>query len=270
MTNRYKIRNYTGEGQGMMTRGQGILRHINIGVHSAKLHYRYCRAALLTLRGHGKWEEEFKVLDDDDVRALNERALTKEEKEQTEHWAKLGGAFVEGGIARAAGLAAGEGSHTLSWIWYSAGKPLDEDDPKLHDGMDFHKVLHEYLTEDSPSSATGMVQDVRLLREEMRRTIAFGYTKAAKWDELAGEELAGSEAEVTEGRRAYAAEHAATERRTCAMLERKWAGILAKADAYLEGTVALDTEAVTIELDLEDELDPEAEEARLEAEEEEE
>ncbi|KAJ7712653.1 hypothetical protein B0H14DRAFT_3523822 [Mycena olivaceomarginata] len=216
------------------------------------LRYRYCRAALLTLCGHGKWEEEFKVLDDDDVRALNERALTKEEKEQTEHWAKLGGAFVEGGIARAAGLVAGEGSHTLSWIWYSAGKPLDEDDPKLHDALRLEWCK-------AYARAKRLSEDVRLLREEMRRMIAFGYTEAAKWDELAGEELAGSEAE-----------HAATERRTCAMLERKWAGILAKADAYLEGTVVLDTEAVTIELDLEDELDPEAEEARLEAEEEEE
>jgi hypothetical protein len=134
MTNRYKLRNWTG--QGMMTKGQGILRHINIKIHTAKLRYRYARAALLALRGHGLWEERLQILDDEDVRALNERALTEEEKKQNEHWAELGGAIIEGGVARVAGLAGGEGSHTLSWIWYSAkaGAAADADDAKLHDG----------------------------------------------------------------------------------------------------------------------------------------
>ncbi|KAK7052688.1 CxC2 domain-containing protein [Favolaschia claudopus] len=133
MTNRFKLQNWTG--QGALTRGQGILRHINIKIYGAKLRYRYARAALLVLRGHGDWEEELRILDDDDVRALNERALTAEEKAQNEHWAELGGAFVEGGVARAVGVAAGEGSHTLSWIWYSAGRAADETDPKLHDAL---------------------------------------------------------------------------------------------------------------------------------------
>lgn len=46
MTNRYKLRNYTGEGQAMMTRGQGLLCQINIAIHVAKLQYRYARAAV--------------------------------------------------------------------------------------------------------------------------------------------------------------------------------------------------------------------------------
>jgi hypothetical protein len=139
MTNRYKLRNWTG--QGMMTKGLGILRHINIKIHAAKLRYRYARAALLALRGHGQWEERLHVLEDDDVRALNERALTAEEKSQNEHWAELGGAFIEGGVARASALAAGEGSHTLSWIWYSAGRAADENDLRLHDGAYLFKQL---------------------------------------------------------------------------------------------------------------------------------
>jgi hypothetical protein len=55
MTNRYKLRNFTG--QGMMTKGQGILQQINVKIHIAKLCYQYSRAALLALRGHGGWEE---------------------------------------------------------------------------------------------------------------------------------------------------------------------------------------------------------------------
>ncbi|KAJ7429994.1 hypothetical protein B0H11DRAFT_2264473 [Mycena galericulata] len=261
MTNRYKLRNYTG--QGMMTKGQGILRHINIKIHSAKLHYRYARAALLALDGHGAWEERMKVLDDDDVRALNERALTAEEKAQNEHWAELGGAILEGGVARAAALAAGEGGHTFSWIWYNAGKRADDDDPKLHDALRLEWCK-------AYARAKRYSEDVRHLREEMRRTIAYGYTEAKLWEALAEEELPGSDPELTEGRRAYAAEHAATERKTCALLERNWAGILGKADVYLAGTAELDAESVVmIEMDLGDELDPEEEEARLEGDEEE-
>ncbi|KAJ7804037.1 hypothetical protein B0H13DRAFT_1566522, partial [Mycena leptocephala] len=76
-------------------------------------------------------------------------------------------------------------------------------------------------------------EDVRTLREEMRRTIAFGYTAATLWDLLASDELPESSPELTEGRRAYAAEQADKERETCGMLERKWAAILRRADAYL-------------------------------------
>ncbi|KAJ7810812.1 hypothetical protein B0H14DRAFT_3756648 [Mycena olivaceomarginata] len=224
MTNRYKLRNWTG--QGMMTKGQGILHHINIKIHTAKLCYRYARAALLALRGHGPWEERLQILDDED------------------------GAIIEGGVARAAGLAGGEGSHTLSWICLLALR------------LEWCKAY---------ARAKRYSEDVQLLREEMRRTVAFGYTSAALWDELAEGELPDSDPELTEGRRAYAAEHADTERKTCRRLEEKWAGILAKADQYLEGTVGLDAESVvTIELDEGDELDQEEEEARLEGEEDEE
>ncbi|KAJ7465326.1 hypothetical protein B0H11DRAFT_2159688 [Mycena galericulata] len=240
MTNRYKLRNYTG--QGMMTKGQGILRQINIKIHGAKLRYRYSRAALLMLRGHGAWEERLRVLDDDD----------------NEHWAELGGAVIEGGVARAGGLAAGEGSHTLSWIWYTAGVRMEEGDPRLHDALRLEWCK-------AYSRAKRYSEDVRHLREEMRRTIAFGYTEAGKWEALAEEELPDSATELTEGRRAYAAEHAAMERATCAFLETKWAGILAKADQYLAGTAELDAESVvTVEMELGDELDPEDEEAMLE------
>ncbi|KAJ7475547.1 hypothetical protein B0H11DRAFT_2158492 [Mycena galericulata] len=229
MTNRYKLRNFTG--QGMMTKGQAILRQINIKIHAAKVRYRYARAALLVLRGHGVWEERLQVLHDDD-----------------------------GGVARAAALASSEGSHTLSWIWYTVGVQADDDDPRLHDALRLEWCK-------AYSRAKRYSEDVRLLREEMRRTVAFGYTEAQRWERLAAEELPGASAELTEGRRAYAAEHASTERRTCQLLEKKWAGILQKADAFLAGNTVLDTEAiVSVELDLGDELDPEEEEARLEGE----
>ncbi|KAF8143612.1 hypothetical protein K438DRAFT_1993752 [Mycena galopus ATCC 62051] len=188
----------------------------------AKVRYRYACAALLVLRGHGEWEKQLRVIGDDDVRVLNERTLTTEEKVQNEHWAELGGAFIEGGVARAAGLVAREGSHTLLDLAYARAKRLSE--------------------------------EVRLLCEEMQRTIAFEWTEAEKWERLAQEEMRRVSPELTEGRRTYAAEYAVMQRQTC-------------ADVYLGGTAVLDGESlVTIELELGDELNPEDEEAQLEAE----
>jgi hypothetical protein len=111
-------------------------------------------------------------------------------------------------------------------------------------------------------------EDIRTLHEEMRRTITFGY-KAALWDVHAAEELPDSSPELTEGRRAYAAEHADTERSTCKLLERNWGAILQRADVYLEGTLVADTTLpVTVEMDIGDELAPDEEEALLEGEDE--
>ncbi|KAJ7787842.1 hypothetical protein B0H14DRAFT_3505052 [Mycena olivaceomarginata] len=263
MANRYKLRNYTG--QGLLTRGQNILRVISLRIHSAKIRYQYARAALLALRGHGQWEERLHVLADDDVRGLNERTLTAEEKAQNERWAEIGGAIIEGGVARAAGVAAGEGSHSLSWIWYSVGTAAAPESPN---DVRFEESLRvEWCKALARSSRYD--EEVRLLRKEMRRTIAYGEVAAREWERLLAEELPGASPELTEGRRAYAAEHAATEHARCANLEIRWRGILAKADVYLNGDVAAaGTESVTVEVHLEDELDPEEEEARLEGEEE--
>ena len=67
------------------------------------------------------------MLGDDDIHALNEQVLTAKEKAQNEHWAEISNAIIKGGIARAAGVASGEGSHMLSWIWYAAGVGENEE-----------------------------------------------------------------------------------------------------------------------------------------------
>jgi hypothetical protein len=127
MTNRFKIRNATG--QRALTRGQGVLQQIVIRIHKAKLRYRYARNQLLRLRSHGAWEkgeQGLQVLADEDVRALNERALTDEEAAEAGKLRELG-AVVEGGIARAGMVAAGETKHTLSWIWYNSKRGGDRE-----------------------------------------------------------------------------------------------------------------------------------------------
>ncbi|THU84129.1 hypothetical protein K435DRAFT_609251, partial [Dendrothele bispora CBS 962.96] len=77
-TSRFKTQNITG--QVGSTRAQGVLRRIDIEIHSHKIHYRLARDALLRLQGHGSWETKLRELKDADVRGLSERVLTSREK----------------------------------------------------------------------------------------------------------------------------------------------------------------------------------------------
>lgn len=82
MTSEFKLKNITGQIHN--TRTQGVLRKIDLQVYKNKIRYRHARSAILSLKGCGKWEKELKVLDDDDVRGLSERALSQEERAQEE------------------------------------------------------------------------------------------------------------------------------------------------------------------------------------------
>ncbi|KAJ7614714.1 hypothetical protein DFH06DRAFT_1013840 [Mycena polygramma] len=130
-TTKFKVRNWSG--QRALTRGQGILRQVNIKIHAAKLRYQYSRHAMLKLKSHGQWEQRFRVLGEDDVRALNERSLTDEEKAERARLREVGEVPEEGGISAMGDVVSGETHRTLSWIWYAvSGK--ETDDEKLHEG----------------------------------------------------------------------------------------------------------------------------------------
>jgi hypothetical protein len=113
----FRRRNITG--QRALTRGQGVMRQITVRIHKAKLRYRYARNVVLRPKGHGDWEKKYAVLAEEDVRGVNERATSEEEAAENDRLRELG-EVVEGGIAVAGTVAAGEGSHTMSWIWYNS------------------------------------------------------------------------------------------------------------------------------------------------------
>jgi hypothetical protein len=129
-TIRFRRRNVAG--QKALTRGQGVLRQIVIRIHKAKLRYRYARNAYLRLKGHGPWERMHRVLADEDVRGINERTWSDEDKAAQERLRDLG-EIVEGGLAVTGTVAAGEGRHTMSWIWYDSG--MDGGKKELDEGM---------------------------------------------------------------------------------------------------------------------------------------
>lgn len=133
-TNRFKTKNTTG--QVANTRAQGVQRQIDLRIHSSKLRYRYSRTALLKLKGPGVWEQTFALLTDADVRGLNERALNREEIAEQELLRERGGLndLEPGGVSTPGIAVVGEGSRTLSWIWYRSGR-READTEVVNEGM---------------------------------------------------------------------------------------------------------------------------------------
>jgi hypothetical protein len=122
VTNRFKVKNVTG--QRANTRAQGVQHQVDVRIHAGKVRYRYARQAYFRLASAGAWEDELRVLTDDDVRALNERAMTAEEKENAERLREAGQLNeVETGGVAADGIVVmrGEKNRTLSWIWFYGG-----------------------------------------------------------------------------------------------------------------------------------------------------
>ncbi|KAJ7050144.1 hypothetical protein C8F01DRAFT_1001117 [Mycena amicta] len=201
MTNRFRLRNCTG--QRMLTRGQGILRQINIKIHKAKIRYRYARNALKRLKGDGPWERELAVLEDSD-----------------------------GGVAAFGVVALGEGRRTLSWIWYSA-RPDEPTEAELVEGGTHPNLALRVEWCKAFARMRRWHEDVVLVEEEMRRTIEYGHAAARVWAERKDGRVGTVEDELLDGLRAYAHEQQDRETTTAHRLTQNWAGIRSKGQAYL-------------------------------------
>ncbi|KAJ7175600.1 hypothetical protein C8R46DRAFT_890642 [Mycena filopes] len=225
-TTGFKIRNWSG--QRALTRGQGILCLVNLKIHGCKLRYRYSRHCLLKLKEHGDWEKELEILTEDDVRALNERALTKAERERLREAEEV---VDEGGIAAAGDVVSGETHRTLSWI----ASKLGGEDEKLHEGewrlgMSTRWMLTVILAAlrvewcKAYSRSRRWREELVLVEEEMRRTIEYGVWAKQRWIARASARTvmlgttAATTLEVAEGVKAYVLEHADRERQTCEKL----------------------------------------------------
>jgi hypothetical protein len=133
-TNRFRIKNITG--QRASTQARTMQKGIDGRVKLAAAKYRSAHAAHLALIGPGEWEKTLRELRPDDVRALNERALTEQEKEDRRVLRRRAGLQNEGEfqIEETTTGGPGEGFRTLSWIWLQTSKD-GEDDLAMHDGM---------------------------------------------------------------------------------------------------------------------------------------
>lgn len=128
--NRFKIKNITGQKDN--TRARDKQSTLDASVKTSELRYNRARNALFALRGPGDWEKTLQVLQSSDVRGLNERSLTEQEKRE-ERQVRLRAGIPEEGIDDVRVIAkpveVGEGARRPSWIWFSSSSGEDMADP---------------------------------------------------------------------------------------------------------------------------------------------
>ncbi|KIY60910.1 hypothetical protein CYLTODRAFT_495472 [Cylindrobasidium torrendii FP15055 ss-10] len=209
----FTVKNVTGHNPN--TRAEAMLKKITVDIYLHKIRYRYGRAALLRLRGHGTWEEELQVLNEGDVRALNERMLTAEEQSEQERVHQAGHFLdIDLTFARNSVSQPGEGTRLLSWIWRMRPTGANENS----DVQDALKI--EYCK--ARARALRWEEEVSLLLAETERVPAFARAKAEKWRSRAV--VAGCEDPIlAEGYAAYAYEQASREEQYAETVTCKWA-----------------------------------------------
>ncbi|KAF7797133.1 hypothetical protein EIP86_008325 [Pleurotus ostreatoroseus] len=228
--NKFKIKNVTG--QRANTKARDWQKTIDHKAIVAKHAYRRARAALLALRGPGEWSNKVLCqLNDADVRAFNERAMTEEEMREREEARRAAGLVEEEVLALPVddGASLGEGRRSISWIWYSTGTiGLRQSDEDLDEAL---KV--EWAR--SQSRSERWCEEVALLWEEMRR--ATNYSRwLASWWEARCEIREDTSPQLREGLAAYAKKQATSERTLAQRWDAKFAPVRARAEEFLKTT----------------------------------
>ena len=145
--NRFKVANVTGQVRN--TRARETQSRIDDKVQSAALQYRRSRNALVKLRDHGPWEDILRVLEVSDVRALNEREMTAQEKDDIRRVQDKVGVVGEDDVSPervvTTAAAVGEGQRRPSWIWSSGNLQEGADDPITRAGA-FLSLLSTTMT----------------------------------------------------------------------------------------------------------------------------
>lgn len=133
--NKFKVANVTGQIKN--TRARETQARIDDKVNAAAATYRRARAAVKKLRGEGPWELKLQVLEKSDIRALNERELTQQEKSEVAAVHAANGVITSVDLEderRASTLAVGQGARAPSWIWFSGVNCEGLDDPMTRKG----------------------------------------------------------------------------------------------------------------------------------------
>ena len=186
----FKNKNIRGQREG--TRSRAVIDRVHERVRTAAEKYRTARQAKHALTGEGEWEQVLQVLRDGDIRGYQDpnrlvvragrRGTLEDGQVEAEPGVGMdddGGGGDEGSDInllheiRARRDGTGETRRTLSWIWTTKSRspnPSDEGDDILR--AEWAK---------SRARAARCREEVLLLREEMRRVLAFLEWKSSWW-----------------------------------------------------------------------------------------
>ncbi|KAK1223408.1 hypothetical protein PQX77_013717 [Marasmius sp. AFHP31] len=227
--------------QSMYLKTRTLQDQIEAKVKALSETYRRARAALLTLRGEGDWMLSLRELRPEDVRGISERLLRSGEKEQLQRDQERAGMTADEISTVLNGtnvptvpvnsmLSLGQSKEHLSWIWFTHRVVVEGGGPMTsisgEQGADFEELQECLHSEWCKARARSQRprEELRLVEEEMRRSIQFCYHQARWWERQIGQRPDVSPW-LQEGLTAYAKEHIDTELRRAAKWEESWAPI---------------------------------------------
>ncbi|KAI0054472.1 hypothetical protein BV25DRAFT_1817015, partial [Artomyces pyxidatus] len=207
--NQFKVKNITG--QRPNTQARGVQARVDNKVKAAANRYRRCRAAHHKLVGGGTWENHLRVLQDEDIRGLGDRAVL--EQEEQEH---------------------SQSRRPLSWLWFAVGLSAENTDPGLHGALRVEWAK-------ARARAKRWHEEVILIRHEMDNILKFCETKAARWYRCSDARIADGDVDHTrrpddglaEGLHAYASRQADMYARMQDSWRSLWVYVFEDSSRYL-------------------------------------
>lgn len=236
----FKNKNIRGQVAG--TRSRTVINRVQDRARYLSQHYRIARAAKLALSGPGDWEKNLRELNDSDVRSYQDPDRLQKRKgrkgtledEQLEAATTVHNEEQEGGgidlmaEKRSRRDGTGETRRTLSWIW------LVERGDGTYEGAGSGQSDDILRSEWAKSRArcNRATEEVRLLREEMRRLVEFLNWKARWWTERQTLRSANDKA-LREGITSYAIKQARVQRELGALAQNLFKIPLEEIDTAL-------------------------------------
>jgi len=248
----FKNKNVRGQRDG--TRSRTVIDRVHERARVAAERYRAARCAKLALAGPGDWEETIQVLNDGDIRGyqdperLRVRVGRRGILEDAQVAAEVQEDAVMGDDVAAVSLlpevrtrrdGTGETRRTLSWIWTTKSQT-----PNVDDETD--DILRVEWAK-SRARAARCREEVLLLKEEMRRVIAFLGWKMEWWTDRRATRTDVTNKDLLEGLQAYAEVQADLQKAL-------------KEDFCTKWTLPLSSETTGLDNDTEDDDEDDADE----------
>ncbi|KAK7027809.1 CxC2 domain-containing protein [Favolaschia claudopus] len=198
-------------GQRGTTRAATLVQRVDERIDGLTKAYKRSRDALVALVGLG--DCEWRELRAEDLRVEEE---LEDDTVARRRLGLVGSQSRERRVSKAAGKRSKDKDkrkHRMSWIWTSGGGP-GQDEKELRDA-----VRIEWSK--AKARRDRWVEEVQLLREEMRRVLRFLAWRAGWWEERAVVEREVRQ-ELNEGAQAYAARQAAMTRQIGRRFRSAW------------------------------------------------
>ncbi|KAJ7106119.1 hypothetical protein C8R43DRAFT_906260, partial [Mycena crocata] len=191
-------------GQRAATRAYTLIERITERIEWSARKYKWARAALIALRGAGECTQ-WKELEARDIQLDEEREVDARARQ------RLGNV---GTRYRRKGPALSSKKKYLSWIWTEGGGP-GEEEGQIHDS-----VRVEWSK--AKARKERWEEEVRLLREEMRRVLRTLRWHAEWWERKRGNRSDRISWELCAGLDAYASRQAVLHRAISRRLKKAW------------------------------------------------